>query len=52
MLVTLVHTNGNWEWLLAPYSYNPIDTVGNTRFIDGDGDGRVAWNIGAYEFDS
>ena len=27
-------------------------TLGNTRFIDGNGDGRVAWDIGAYEFNS
>jgi len=27
------------------------DLLGNSRFIDGDGDGTVAWDIGAYEFD-
>jgi len=26
--------------------------LGNTRFIDGNGDGIVAWDIGAYEFNS
>jgi len=26
--------------------------LGNTRFIDGNGDGKVAWDIGAYEFNS
>lgn len=31
---------------------DPTDIVGNTRFIDGDGDGIVAWDIGAYEFNS
>jgi hypothetical protein len=28
------------------------DILGNTRFIDGNGDGKVAWDIGAYEFNS
>ena len=30
----------------------PTDILGNTRFIDGNGDGKVAWDIGAYEFNS
>lgn len=30
----------------------PTDILGNTRFIDGNGDGIVAWDIGAYEFNS
>ncbi len=33
-------------------SLEPIDILGNTRFIDGNGDGTVAWDIGAYEFNS
>ena len=37
---------------LLPYTYDPIDILGNTRFIDGNGDGIVAWDIGAYEFNS
>jgi hypothetical protein len=28
------------------------DLLGNTRFIDGNFDGTVAWDIGAYEFNS
>jgi hypothetical protein len=28
------------------------DILGNTRFIDGNGDGIVAWDIGVYEFNS
>ena len=34
------------------YAFEPTDILGNTRLIDGDGDGRVAWDIGAYEFNS
>ncbi len=34
------------------YTYEPVDILGNTRFIDGNGDGKVAWDIGAYEFNS
>lgn len=34
------------------YIDSPTDILGNTRLIDGDGDGKVAWDIGAYEFDS
>ena len=34
------------------YTYDPTDILGNTRFIDGNFDGRVAWDIGAYEFNS
>ena len=30
----------------------PTDILGNTRFIDGNFDGKVAWDIGAYEFNS
>ena len=35
-----------------PYAHDSTDILGNTRFIDGDGDGKVAWDIGAYEFNS
>jgi hypothetical protein len=34
------------------YTFEPTDILGNTRFIDGDFDGTVAWDIGAYEFNS
>ena len=37
---------------VAGYSFEPTDILGNTRFIDGNGDGKVAWDIGAYEFNS
>jgi hypothetical protein len=38
--------------LVVAYNYEPTDMLGNTRFIDGNGDGVVAWDIGAYEFNS
>lgn len=35
------------------YPFNDTtDILGNTRFIDGNLDGRIAWDIGAYEFNS
>ena len=34
------------------YTYDPTDILGNTRFIDGNFDGTVAWDMGAYEFNS
>jgi hypothetical protein len=34
------------------YASDPTDILGNTRFIDGNGDNNVAWDIGAYEFNS
>jgi hypothetical protein len=34
------------------YAHDATDILGNTRFFDGDWDGQVAWDIGAYEFDS
>jgi hypothetical protein len=34
------------------YTFEPTDMLGNTRFIDGDFDGTVAWDMGAYEFNS
>jgi hypothetical protein len=37
---------------VASYAHDPTDMLGNTRFIDGNFDGRVAWDIGAYEFNS
>jgi hypothetical protein len=40
------------ETELLPYTYEPTDILGNARFIDGNGDGKVAWDIGAYEFNS
>jgi hypothetical protein len=40
------------EVSVLSYAHDATDILGNTRFIDGNGDGRVAWDIGAYEFDS
>jgi hypothetical protein len=40
------------EPLFRAYTYDPTDIFGNTRFIDGNFDGKVAWDIGAYEFNS
>jgi hypothetical protein len=43
------------EWghtLIVAYAHDPTDILGNTRFVDGNGDGVVAWDIGAYEFNS
>ena len=34
------------------YDCEPTDMLGNTRFIDGNGDGKIAWDIGAFEFNS
>jgi hypothetical protein len=50
MLATNVDTGE--IYVAASYTYEPTDILGNTRFIDGNGDGKVAWDIGAYEFDS
>ncbi|MHC1765878.1 MAG: hypothetical protein AB9869_16530 [Verrucomicrobiia bacterium] len=38
--------------LVIAYDYDATDILGNGRFIDGNGDGKVAWDIGAYEFNS
>jgi hypothetical protein len=40
------------EDVVVAHITDPTDMLGNTRFIDGNGDGRVAWDIGAYEFNS
>jgi len=40
------------EVSVLAYAYEPTDMLGNAWFIDGNGDGQVAWDIGAYEFDS
>jgi hypothetical protein len=33
-------------WVCASgYTHDPTDILGNTRFIDGNGDGKVAWDI-------
>jgi hypothetical protein len=34
------------------YAFEPTDILGNTRFIGGNFDGTVAWDMGAYEFNS
>jgi hypothetical protein len=47
-----IDAGANLALLNAGYSYEPTDILGNTRFIDGNGDGLVAWDIGAYEFSS
>jgi hypothetical protein len=49
-LVGFAATN-QWEEFVA-YTHEPTDMLGNTRFIDGNFDGTVAWDIGAYEFNS
>jgi hypothetical protein len=41
-----------WTGDPVPYAHDPTDILGNTRFIDGNGDGKAAWDIGAYEFNS
>jgi len=43
---------GTWVTTMLPYITDPTDMLGNTRFIDGNFDGKVAWDIGAYEFNS
>ena len=40
------------SWNMSPDGCEPIDHLGHTRFIDGNDDGKVAWDIGAYEFRS
>jgi hypothetical protein len=40
------------EIMAVGHISDPTDLLGNTRFIDGNGDGKVAWDIGAYEFNS
>jgi hypothetical protein len=50
---TMTMTNmDSGEVSVFAYSHDATDIVGNTRFIDGNGDGKVAWDIGAYEFNS
>jgi len=41
----------DWGMVLLGQVTDPTDILGNTRSIDGNGDGIVAWDIGAYEFD-
>ena len=40
------------NWVTLGNISDPTDMLGNTRFIDGNGDGKVTWDIGAYEFNS
>jgi len=50
---TMTVTNvDSGEVSVLAYAYEPTDVLGNTRFIDGNFDGTVAWDIGAYEFNS
>lgn len=39
-----------YDWVVVGQITDPTDILGNTRFIDGNFDGTVAWDIGAYEF--
>ena len=41
-----------YDWVVVGHITDPTDILGNTRFIDGNFDGIVAWDIGAYEFNS
>jgi hypothetical protein len=43
-------TGQAYEWVVVGQITDTTDILGLTRFIDGDGDGRVAWDMGAYEF--
>jgi len=43
---------GDYDWVTVGHITDPTDMLGNTRFIDGNFDGKVAWDIGAYEFNS
>jgi hypothetical protein len=45
-------SNEMGDWVVVGHITDPTDILGNTRFIDGNGDGKVAWDIGAYEFNS
>jgi hypothetical protein len=45
-------TNAWGEVSVVTYTNDATDILGNSRFIDGNGDGKVAWDIGAYEFNS
>jgi len=52
-LVGFSATVTNWGWAkVIAYNHDPTDILGNTRFIDGNFDGLVAWDMGAYEFNS
>jgi len=42
----------SWDWGVVGHITDPTDMLGNTRFIDGNFDGTVAWDMGAYEFNS
>ena len=47
-LATVVNTYGDvFHDIRSP----TCDILGNTRFMDGNGDGTIAWDIGVYEFD-
>ncbi|MBP9900982.1 MAG: hypothetical protein V9H26_01505 [Verrucomicrobiota bacterium] len=42
----------DFDWVVVGHITDPTDMLGNTRFIDGNFDGTVAWDMGAYEFNS
>ncbi len=51
-MAVVVYNSWDGNWAGVGYVSDSTDMVGNTRFIDGEGDGIVAWDIGAYEFNS
>jgi hypothetical protein len=57
--MSFTNGTGEYDWetgeeimVVTRYAHDATDMVGNTRFIDGNFDGTVAWDIGAYEFNS
>lgn len=52
MMVYAREVGGSIEFVIGGLITDPTDILGNTRFIDGNEDGKVAWDIGAYEFNS
>jgi hypothetical protein len=44
--------HGNWVVTMVPYAYDPTDILGNARGVDGNGDGKKGWDIGACEYGS
>jgi len=48
----IMQLDDGYNWVIVGHISEPTDMLGYTRFIDGNFDGRVAWDIGAYEFNS